>query len=85
MIKQLGGTAIETNVAPPFIFISMDSLQKEILSSSLVKALVYWHCSYIFMMWEHGQKELQKFLDDLNCYHPTIKLTAEYSRVEIFL
>ena len=72
-------------VALPFTFKSMDSIQKEILSSSLVKPLVCWHCDDIFMMWKHGQEELQKFSDDLNCYHPTIKLTTEYSWVEIFL
>ena len=35
------------------------------------------------MMWEHGEEELQKFLEALNCHHPTIKFTAEYSRVKI--
>ena len=35
------------------------------------------------MGWEHGEEELQKFLEALNCYHSTIKFTAEYSRVKI--
>ena len=35
------------------------------------------------MMWEHGEEELQKFLESFNCYHPTIKFTAEYSRAKI--
>ena len=37
----------------------------------------------IFMMWEHGEEELQKFLEALDCYHPTIKFTAEYLRAQI--
>ena len=37
----------------------------------------------IFMMWEHGEEELQKFLEALDCYHPTIKFTAEYFRAQI--
>ena len=37
----------------------------------------------IFMMWEHGEEELQKFLEALNCYYPTIKFTAECSRAKI--
>ena len=35
------------------------------------------------MLWQHGEKELENFLEFLNCYHPTIKFTADYSRVEI--
>ena len=35
------------------------------------------------MLWQHGKKELQKFLEILNSYHPTIKLTANYSREKI--
>ena len=34
----------------------------------------------IFMLWQHGEKELEKFLKFLNCYHPTIKFTANYSQ-----
>ena len=37
----------------------------------------------IFMLWQHGEKELEKFLEFLNYYHPTIKFTANYSREEI--
>ena len=61
----------------------MDSLEEDILSNSLLKPLVWWHyIDDIFMIWEHGE-ELQKFLETLNCYHPTIKFTAEYSRAKI--
>ena len=35
------------------------------------------------MLWQHGEKELEKFLEFLNCYHPTMKFTADYSREEI--
>ena len=34
-------------------------------------------------MWEHGEEEIHKFLETLNCYHPTIKFTAEYCRAKI--
>ena len=37
------------------------------------------------MLWQHGEKKLEKFLEFLNCYHPTIKFTANYSREEIIL
>ena len=35
------------------------------------------------MLWQHGQNELKKFLEFLNCYHPTIKFIVNYSREEI--
>ena len=35
------------------------------------------------MLCQYGEKELEKFLEFLNCYHPTIKFTTNYSREEI--
>ena len=84
VFKQLRGTAIGTEMAPPYAITSMDSLEKDILSNSLLKPLVWWrYIDDIFMMWEHGEEELQKVLETLNCYHPTIKFTVEYSRAKI--
>ena len=37
------------------------------------------------MLRQHGEKELEKFLEFLNCYHGTIKFIANYSRQEMFL
>ena len=83
-IDSLIGTKIGTKMAPTYDIIFMDSLEEDILSNSLLKVLVWWHyIDDIFMMWEHGEEELQKFLETPNCYHPTIKFTAEYSRAKI--
>ena len=47
-------------------------------------SLVWWrYIDDIFMLWQHGEEELKKFLDALNCYHPSIKFTADYSRDKI--
>ena len=35
------------------------------------------------MLWQHREKELKKFLEILNSYHPTIKFNANYSREKI--
>ena len=71
-------------MAPPYAIIFMDSLEEDILSNSLLKPLVWWrHIDDIFMMCIHGEEELKKFLNTLNCYHPTIKFTAQYSRAKI--
>ena len=37
----------------------------------------------IFFIWEHGEESLGKFLKKLNTFHPTIKLTVEYSKETI--
>ena len=45
----------------------MDSLEEDILSNSLLKPLVWWrYIDDIFMMWEHGEEELQNYLETLN-------------------
>ena len=80
MFKQLRGTATGTKITPPYAIIFMDSLEEHILSNSLLKPLVWWRYNDDkLMVWEHGEEELKKFLEALNCYHPTIKYTAEYS------
>ena len=49
-----------------------------------MKPLVWWrYIDDYFMVWEYGEGELKKFLETLNCYHATIKFTAEYSRTKI--
>ena len=82
VFKQLRGTAIGNKMVPSYAIILMDSLEEDILSN--MKPLVWWcYIDDIFMMWEHGEEELQKFLETLNCYHPTINFIAEYSRAKI--
>ena len=82
--KQLRETAIGTKMVPSYAIMFIKSLKEDILSKTLSKPLVWWrYIDDIFMMWEHGEEELQKILEALNCYHPTIKFTAEYSRPKI--
>ena len=70
-------------MAPPYAIIFMDSLEEDILSNSLLKPLVWWrYIDDTCMVWEHGEEELKTFLETLNCYYPTIKFTAEYSRTK---
>ena len=33
----------------------------------------------IFMIWLHGREKLERFLDDLNTFHETLKFTWEIS------
>ena len=81
--KQLRGTVIGTKMATPYAIISMGDL-KEKLKDCDKKPLAWSrYIDHIFMLWQHGKKELEKFLEFLNCYHSTIKFTANYSRKEV--
>ena len=78
--KQLRGTAIGTKMAPPCAIIFMGDLEENLQDCD--KKPVAWrrYVNDILMLWQHGEKELKKFLEFLNCYHPTIKFTANYSQ-----
>ena len=83
-LKQLRGTAIGTKMAPPYAIVFLGDLEEKILKESDKNPLVWWrYIDDIFMLWQHGENELKKFLEFLNCYHPTIKFTADYSKEKI--
>ena len=46
--------------------------------------MIWWrYIDDIFFIWEHGEKPLKVFIDQVNKFHPTIKFTAEYSKEEV--
>ena len=82
--KQLGGTAIGTKMAPPYTIIFMGDLEERTIQNCSFKPLVWWrYIDDIFLLWQHGEKKLKKFLDILNHYHPSIKFTSKYSKQRI--
>ena len=82
--KQLRGTTIGTKIAPPYAIIFMSDLEENFLKDGHKKPLAWWrYIDDIFMLRQHGEKELEKSLEFLNCYHTTIKFTANDSREEI--
>ena len=81
--KQLRGTAIGTKIDPSYAVIFMGDLEEKLFKDYDKKPLAWWrYIDDIFMLWEHGEEELEKLLEVLNCYHPAIKFTASYSREE---
>ena len=44
-----------------------------------------WVCfiNDIFMIWDHGEEELLKFIGSLNECHESIKFTHEYSKNQV--
>ena len=62
----------------------MADLGEKILSASEKKPMIWWrYTDDIFFIWEHGEEFLEKFLNKLNSFHPTIKFTAKYSKETI--
>ena len=79
--KQLRETAVGTKMVPPYAIIFLGDLEERFFSDCDISPLVWWrYIDYIFKLWQHGEKELKKFLEILDSYHPTIKFTANYSR-----
>ena len=82
--KQVCGTAIGTKLAPPYAILFMGDLEEKILHASQKKPMIWWrYIDDIFFIWEHGEESLEKFLNNLISFHPTIKFTAQYSKETI--
>ena len=68
-------------MAPPCAVLFMGKLEEEFLEAQSLKPIVWWrYIDDIFMLWQHGEENLKIFLEALNCCHPTIKFTADYSK-----
>ena len=82
--KPLRETAIGTKMAPPYAVIFLGDLEERFFSCCDISPLLWGrYTDDIFMLWQHGENELKKFLEILNSYHPIIKFTANYSREKI--
>jgi len=85
--KQIQGVAMGTRVAPTIANLVMADFEERFVYTYALQPLVWLR--YIddnFMVWTHGQEELDIFLAHLNACHPTIKFTHEASQTEaVFL
>ena len=82
--RQKCGTAIGTKFAPSYAILAMGEFEKQALEGADLKPWLWWrYIDDIFMIWEHGEESLLKFIDYLNEIHPTIKFTYKYSRDSI--
>ena len=81
---QIRGTAIGTKCAPPHSILFLADLEEKLLHSYDFKPSVWWrYIDDVFLIWTHGEEELQKFVDCLNASHHPIKFTAEWSKESI--
>ena len=82
--QQIFGTAIGTKFAPPYACIFMSDLETKFLEGQHLQHLVWLrYFDDIFLIWTHGEKSLQRFLEELNDFNQNIKFTYEYSAKNI--
>ena len=81
---QTHGTAMGTKMAVSFANIFMSAIEKEIISLSSKKPLVWKrYIDDIFSLWNIKKDEINAFIETANRYHSTIRFTAEISDKEI--
>ena len=81
---QIQGTAMGTKMAPSYANIFMGKLEEEFLVTQSNQPAVWWrYIDDIFSIWTYGQEKLQQFINNLNVYHPSIKVKAEWSAAEV--
>ena len=81
---QILGTAIGTKAAPSFAIIFMGDFEEKYVYTYPQQPMVFVrYIDDIFMIWQHGESDLHKFVDHLNSRVATIKFTMEFSKREI--
>ena len=76
---QIHGTAMGTKMAVAFANIFM----ADIVSQSVVKPTVWKRfIDDIFSLWDTDKHDIERFIEQANSDHPTIKFTAEISNAE---
>ena len=62
----------------------MDKVETDFLESQKLKPMVWFrYIDEIFFIWNHGEQELQRFLEELNKTHANLKFTHELSTENI--
>ena len=62
----------------------MTDFEEKMLERFEKKRMIWWrYIDNIFFIWEHGEESLKVFIEQVNMFHSTIKLAAEYSKEEV--
>ena len=81
---QQQGTTMGTRMAPNYAIIFMYKIETELLQKSPLQPTFFKRfIDDIFLIWPHGEEQLQKFLKMINTHHKTIKFTEEHSKYQI--
>ena len=81
---QIAGTAMGTRVAPTYANIFMSDFENRHVYTYDKQPLLWVRfIDDIFLVWTHGESELNKFITHLNSVHNTIKFTSEFSSKKV--
>ncbi len=77
---QVQETAVGTRMAPNYAIIFIHMLETSLLNNYHLQPKLWKRfIDDVFIIWQHGPEELERFLQYLNQAHPTIKFTSESS------
>ena len=81
---QINGCAMGSKCSPSFAILFMDYFEQQFLETYHLQPLMYKrYIDDIFMIWTHGQDELNKFLEHINSCSEHIKFTWETSKTSV--
>ena len=67
VFHQISGTGIGTKFAPPYVNISMDKFEIDLLKTQKLLSLLWFrYTNYVFFRWTNGKEELESFMKELN-------------------
>ena len=72
------------SLPPPYACLFMDKIETAFIETQELQPLLWFrYIDNIFLIWTHGEQELQTFLCSLNEFHTDIKFTDESSKESI--
>ena len=78
------GVAMGTKTAVSFANIFMAEIETNLILQNNTKPRVWKrYIDDVFSLWDCDRDEVQRFIEEANTFHPTIKFTAEISENEI--
>ena len=81
---QTHGVAMGTNTAVSFANIFMAEIETNLILQNNTKPRVWKrYIDDVFSLWDYNRNEVERFIEEANSFHPTIKFTAEISENEI--
>ena len=74
-----------TKYAPPYASLYMGWFENTHILPKIREQIIMYirYIVDIFFVWKGSEKELSKFLDEVNKIHPTIKFDYQYSRESV--
>ena len=78
---QISGTAIGTKFAPPYAYIFMDYIERELLKNEQIQPWIQFrYIDDISFIWTASDKEINEFLNRRNSFHRNLRFTYESCR-----